>query len=452
MIRTPLILSLSLRLLLLTCLAAGLQWFSPSISSASSLNATRFVHESGLVVLHAQRDSLPLVKAVLLIRSGTVHDPEGLSGLASITASLLTEGTLSMTAEEFSEEVEFIGATIGASASSDSTTYSLHVLKKDIDAGFKLYSDALMNPAFDSEELDRKREIIIGSLELQLENPNYISRRAFMNAVLGSHPYGKNSSGKPESLRAINREHLTEFHKTHFTPANAILAVAGDLTREELERLISTYLAKWTGPKPEKKPLEPTIAHGKSVVLNHMDISQANIYFGHLGVRRSHPDYYALQVMNFTLGGGGFSSRLMDRVRDDLGLAYSIRSTFAPFLHSGVFYVNVQTRNDAAETVIKEVKSIITDIKENGITKEELEASKAFLTGSFPRRLETIGRTAVFLALTDFHNLGLNYQEEYIKTINSLTLLDILDVASRHLRPENSVLSITADLEKAGLK
>ena len=439
----------------------------PCLALAASLDASRTVRKDGLVLLHSERTDLPLVKAILIVRSGALDEPGGLGGLASLTASLLTEGTMTRSAEAFSEEVEFIGAGVSASANRDYITVSLSVLKKDLDKGFELFADALTNPAFLPAELERRREMVIGSLFQSLEDPNYVASRAFMNTVFGGHPYGRNIQGSPGSLARITRDNIAEFHKLHFTPANSILAVAGDLDAGELEALLEKYLGSWsgtfigigigtgtgTGPGtgPEKSELPAPVAPEPESVLNNMDITQANIYLGHLGLRRSHPDYYAVQVMNYAMGGGGFSSRFMDKVRDEMGLAYSIYSTFRPYMRSGVFYVNVQTRNDAATRVVEVIRSIVSDVRDNGITEDELEAAKAYLTGSFPRRLSTTGKTARFLALVEYFDLGLDYPETYINTINALTLEDMREAGRKHLHPARAVLSIAADLEKAGL-
>ncbi len=423
----------------------------PCLALAASLDASRTVRKDGLVLLHSERTDLPLVKAILIVRSGAVDEPGGLGGLASLTASLLTEGTLTRSAEAFSEEVSFIGAGVSASANRDYITVSLSVLKKDLDKGFELFADALTNPAFLLEELERKREMVIGSLLQSLEDPNYIASRAFINTVFAGHPYGRNVQGSPESLARITRDNIAEFHKLHFTPANSILAVAGDLDSGELEALLDKHLGSWEGKRPEKSGLPAPVAPEPERVLNNMDITQANIYLGHLGLKRSNPDYYAVQVMNYAMGGGGFSSRLMDKVRDEMGLAYSIYSTFRPYMRSGVFYVNVQTRNNAATRVVEVIRSIVSDVRDNGITEDELEAAKAYLTGSFPRRLSTTGKTARFLALVEYFDLGLDYPETYINAINALTLEDMREAGRKHLHPARAVLSIAADLEKAGL-
>lgn len=421
-------------------------------ADAVTLDATRTVLPNGLVLLHSERSHLPLVKAVLLVRSGAARDPVEKQGLASITASMLTEGTRDLTSDEFSKELDFIGASIGASASHDTMSVSLSVLSKDIEKGFRLFAGAIRKPAFRSEELKRIKKLQLDSLLSMKEDPDFIASRAFTEKVFGSHPYARYSGGTPESIRSIRRKDLKAFHREHFTPGNSILAVVGDIGREELDSLIERYFGDWEGRDPGLDPLPEPAPGGPSRVLKDMDISQANIFLGHLGIERSHPDYYPVQVMNYSLGGGGFSSRLMDRVRDELGLAYDIRSVFIPYMRSGLFYVNVQTANENAPKVLGEIRGIIDKVRKEGVTAEELEAAKAYLTGSFPRRLDTMGKLAGLLVSVEYFGLGLDYPEKYIAAVNAVTLEDTREAARRHIRPGDFVLSVAGRIEATGLE
>ena len=307
-------------------------------------------------------------------------------------------------------------------------------------------------PAFKSSEIKRKKSLVLDSLNQSLESPAFVASRAFTEAVFGEHPYGRHAPGTPESLRKIKRKDIVEFHRTHYTPGNAVLSVVGDISSEELDALIETYLGRWEGGAPEGGKIEAPAGGKAQRIHKQMDISQANIYFGHLGFERSHPDYYTMVLVNYTLGGGGFSSRLMDRVRDDLGLAYGIHSSFSPYKAGGVFYVAVQTKNEAAGQVEQEIRAIIDSILKEGITAKELEDAKSYYNGSFPRRMDTMAKTASLMAQVELHGMGMDYQKEYLDAINSVTLKHTGEAARRHLRPEDAVVSITADLDKAGLK
>lgn len=422
-------------------------------ADAFALDVNRKLLSNGLTVLHSEKHNIPIVMVTMIIKAGPLDEPKEKAGLANLVAELLDEGTKNRKSSEISEEIEFIGAGLGASAGSDYTTISLSVLKKDIETGFELFSDILLNPVFPQEELDRKRDLIKGSLKQREEDPSFLADRAFNKEVFGEHPYGRLVEGSVETLSAIARDDLVKFHSKHFIPNNAILSVVGDLTQNELDSLIRKYLDSWkisalperqVNPMPEEKTLK--------VVKMEKDVTQATIILGHIGVSRSNPDYYAISVMNYILGGGGFSSRLMQRIRDDMGLAYSVYSFFAPNKEKGVFQAGVQTKNESANTVIKEMLKQIELIREDKVSDQELSDAKAYLTGSFPRRLDTNRKIADFLSTVEFYNLGLDYADKYPSYINAVTKEDVLRVAGKYLDPENFVLVVVANQKKAELK
>jgi zinc protease len=418
----------------------------------AAMDVKKEVLPNGLTVLIVPRHNLPVVKVNLIIKSGATEEPQELAGLASLTASLMNEGTTQRSSEQISEEVEFMGASLGASAAQDYSSVSLSILKKDIDKGFELFSDILLHPTFAQEEINRKVELLKSSFIAREESPGFLAGRAYINEIFEGHPYGRLTSGTSETIQRIKQKDIKKFHKTHFRPNNAILAVVGDISTEEVDALINKYLKKWKKKKVRKTSLPLIKATTHNVIKINRDLTQATIYLGHKGVARDHQDYYALNVMNYVLGGGGFSSRLMDKVRDDMGLAYGIYSSFSASMHGGSFTVKVQTRNDAAQTVIDEVLRQIESIRTDGITAEELEGAKAFMTGSFPRRVDSMGKIASFLAIVEFYGLGLTYPEDYPKLINAITLEDIKRVANTHLSLENYTLVIVADQAKANLK
>lgn len=421
------------------------------------LNADRRVLKSGLTVLHVERDNLPIVRVSLLIRSGAMHEPPELAGLASLTASLLSEGTRSRSAREISSEVEYMGASLGASATDDYTSLSLSVLKKDLNKGFELLTDILLEPTFPRKEVKRKREQVKSALKKSRENPSHLASVAFEEMVYGDHPYGRLVSGDEESLDRIGRRDIRKFYSAHYRPDNAILSVVGMVSPAELDELIAQYLPGWEkadSPGSKDAPAHeapPPLSAGSSTRTIDRELTQANIILGHLGVSRSHPDYYALQVMNYILGGGGFSSRMMDRLRDQLGLTYGVYSSFSAKLDAGAFYVRMQTKNSAASKAMDEIRSMVTAMRDEGVTVDELKGAKAYLTGSFPRRIDTMAEIASFLAQVEFHGLGLDYPQRYAQMINAVTLDEIKRVAQKHLRVEDLVVVVVADLEQAGL-
>ncbi|HCL81042.1 MAG TPA: hypothetical protein DHW81_02070, partial [Nitrospiraceae bacterium] len=362
-------------------------------NNASALEFKKQVLPNGLRVLHAERHGLPVVMVTILIKASPLNEPEDKAGLAYLTSNMLIEGTSKRKAAEISEEIEFIGASLGASTASDYTTISLSVLKKDLENGFELFSDMLLNPSFPADEIKRKKDMIKGSLRQSEDDPSFVARRAFIKEVFGSRPYGRLVNGSAGSIDNIERNDIVNFYRNHYLPGNAILSVVGDLTSAELDALTSKYLSAWKmeteNSKRKYKRGTEKVDKAKKIVIIDKDVTQATIIFGHAGLSRSNPDFYAASVMNYILGGGGFASRLMKSVRDEMGLTYSIYSFFSANKEPGQFEVSVQTKNESAAVVIKEIERQVKKIRTEPVSDQELQDAKAYLTGSFPRRVET---------------------------------------------------------------
>ncbi|MEW6213992.1 MAG: pitrilysin family protein [Nitrospirota bacterium] len=440
------------------------------VRDSVSNGAKRTVFQNGLIVLHSEKHSLPIVMVTLIVKASPLNEPKEKAGLANLTAELLTEGTKNRKSADISEEIEFIGASLGASAGSDYTSITLSVLKKDINKGFDLFSDILLNPVFSQYEIERKRELIKGSLRQGEEDPSFLAERAFKKEVFGDHPYGRLIEGSVETIDNIKREDLIRFYSDYFLPNNSILSVVGDLTEEELNSLIERYLGEWKKHDNRVRRPDTTLYTGsdrspdlsqkvfsdqkkiKKVIKIDKELTQANIILGHIGISRDNPDYYAVSVMNYILGGGGFSSRLMQSIRDEKGLAYDVYSFFTANKESGFFQVGIQTKNESAGIVIAEILRQIERIRKEKVSDEELSDAKSYLTGSFPRRLDTNRKIADFLASVEFYNLGLDYVKKYPNYINSVTKDDVLRVAGKYLDPENYVLVVVADQKKVVLK
>jgi zinc protease len=422
-------------------------------SNADALNAKRSVLPNGLIVLHSENHSLPIVMVTLLVKAGQISEPKDKAGLANLVAELLTEGTKHRTARDISEEIEFIGASLDASAGSDYMIITLSVLKKDIYKGFELFSDILLNPIFPQEEIERKKLLIKGVLRQQEEEPAFLANRAFKKEVCGEHPYGRLIEGSVETIEGIKRNDLLRFYSDYFLTNNSIVSIAGDLTTDELNSLMKKYLSDW---RKVDLPLKTvSLLEGKKikkVVKIERDLTQANIILGQTGISRDNPDYYAISVMNYILGGGGFSSRLMQSIRDNMGLAYDVDSSFISNKEGGMFQVGVQTKNESANLVISEVLKQMERMRKEYVSAEDLSEAKSYLTGSFPRRLDTNRKIADFLAYVEFYNLGLDYVEKYPDYINSVTKEDVIRVARKYLAPENYVLVVVANQKKAMLK
>lgn len=415
--------------------------------------ADREVLANGITLLHAQKTSLPIVTVVVAIKAGSVSEPAEKAGLANLTADLLNEGTKTRTSKEISEAIEFVGGSLTSSGGADYITVSLSVLKKDIALGFDLLSDVILNPVFSDAEVQRRKTSIKNLIIQQKEEPGTIASKAFAEAVFGGHPYGRPVEGTEETLDRIAREDIIAFHQEYYLPNNTIMTVVGDISKDELKSLLGRYFMAWQ--RKDSKPLSPPPLSPEDkpkVVRIQKKLTQANIILGHLGIARDNPDYYAVSVMNYILGGGGFASRLMDNIRDNKGLAYDVHSYFSANKFGGSFQAGLQTKNESANTSIEEVLKEMQRIRTEPVSDKELSDARSYLTGSLPLRIDSNRKIAAFLTSVEFYGLGLDYVDNYRKYIEAVTKDDIQRVAKKYLHPDNYVLVIVADLQKAQLK
>jgi zinc protease len=389
----------------------------------------------------------------VIIKAGAIDDPEEKAGLANMTAVLLDEGTVTRSSTQLADAVDFIGAELSTDGGDDYASASLRVLKKDLSTGLELLSDILIHPSFPEPELDRKRQEILGRLISEKDDPGEVAEKAFDQIVFGPHPYHRPSEGTEQSLPSITRDDVVRFYDQYYGPNNTIMTIVGDITEAEAVEALKTHFGIWT-QKPVPAPtVPPAAALVKPVVkLIDKDLTQANIILGHLGIDRKNPDYYAVSVMNYILGGGGFSSRLMSHLRDNQGLAYSIYSHFQADAYPGSFSVSLQTRTAAAQQAIDGVLAEIRRIRSAPVTDRELEETKAFLVGSFPLRIDTGSKIANFLAQIEYFNLGLDYAERYPKLIGSVTKSDVQRVAKKYLDPDHIALVVVAKQDEAKIR
>lgn len=398
---------------------------------------------NGLIWLFAEAPELPLVTLQLLIKAGTLTEPPAKAGLANLTAQLLLSGTKTKSAAQIAQELDFLGAKLSAGGGNDYATVSLTVLKKDLAAGLNLLKDVLLNPVFAPAEVQRKVAQIKAALTSDEDEPGVVASRTFARKLFGPFPYGRPVRGTLEGLSAISQKDLVKFHRSYYRPNNAILVVGGDLSLEEARRWVSQIFGPWpAAPIPALKlPPLPPLNERKVVVVNK-DITQANIIMGNLGLARGNPDFYACQVMNYILGGGGFASRLLDNIRVNRGLAYSVGSSFSPGLEPGSFAVTLETKNPSAAEAVAQVLAEMESIRQEPVTDSELQDAKSYLIGSFPRKMDSLAKRVSLLGYVEFYGLGLDYPWRYPEIIHNLTPADIQQVAQKYLHPEKYLLVV----------
>jgi zinc protease len=431
-------------------LTAGL---GPATSGAwAAALGQREVLPNGMVLLFAEQRGAPIVAVSMIIQAGAVLDPADKPGVANLVASVMTQGTKTRTAPQISEAVEFLGGTLTVEAGQETTILGLSVLSKDLDLGLDLFADVLLNPVFAPAEIQRKSQEVVAGIKRGQEDPGTVSWQAFMALVFGAHPFGRPVEGTEASVPTITREDLVRFHGDHFRPNKAILAVVGDVRLADLRQKLAAKLGSWQPGGPSVTPLPPPRPVPARVVKTiQREVTQANINLGHLGITRDNPDYYAVQVMNYLLGGG-FNSYLVATIREAKGWAYDVGSYFSPGKIAGEFSVSMQTKNEVADEAIEAALAQMRRIRDQSVSGQELADAKAYLTGSFPLRLDTSSKLASMLASVEFYGLGLDYVDRYPALVNAVTAADVRRVAQKYLDPEKYALAVVADLTKAKIK
>ncbi len=438
------------RTLGLLCLVLCLTFAS---AQAADIIPTRSVTANGMTVLFLEQHFLPTVEINALVKVGSAQDPPDKAGLANLTASLLDEGTLTRTSRQIAEQIDFVGGSLEAHSAEDFTTASTRVLKKDADLGFALLADMLQHPAFHKQEFERVRTQILGEIVSDDDDPGNVAMKAFHQLIFHGHPYSWPAHGTEETLTKITVADIQQFHAREYLPNQTILVIVGDLTQDQAATLVQTHFGSWKKGAPSPYQMKkPASIERKMVQLIEKDLTQSTIVLGHTGISRTNPDYYAVTVMNYILGAGGFSSRLMDSIRDKQGLAYGIMSQFDSRLMPGAFFISLQTRTDVTNQAIAGVLTEIKGMRDAPVTDQELNEAKSFIVGSFPLRVDSSAKLANVLAQVELYNLGLDYFTQYPRAIEKVTKDDVLRVAKQYLDPQHYALVVVGSIAKAKVK
>jgi zinc protease len=391
---------------------------------------------NGLQVVAVLHHEQPAVTMRLLVRAGTSSDPKEKLGLAHLTASLLDQGTTSMSAQEMNDAVDFIGGAMGAGAGTDLTFVNMVVMKDSFDAGLRMLSDMARHPAFAPPDIERQRQQMLSGLQVSAEDPDYIANAVFDRLVYGFHPYGMPENGTARTIAGLTRDDLLEFHTRNFAPNNAILAIVGDVTAEEAFAAAKKVFSDWARRDlPAQTFIEPPDPTRRVIVVNKPDSVQTELRVGHLGIPRKHPDYMAVNLAIRILGGEG-SNRLHQVLRTDRGLTYGAQASMNTLKETGDFEAETNTRSEATGEVLRLIVDEFWRLQRERVGERELDGAKAYLTGSFPITIETPESIAMQVVNVLFYGLPLDQLQNFRERVNAVTVDDIQRVAKTLLRPD----------------
>lgn len=408
-------------------------------SRGHALEASRHTLPNGLRLVILEQSTVPIVTVDCLVDGGARVDPRTQPGLASFTADLLDEGTQQATGPEIARRIDSLGGSLRVGAGQDWIYAGTSVLSRDFRTGLGLVAASLRYPTFPEAEIERIRRETLGAITSSDENPAVIASRTFRGALFGDTPYGHPIIGTPESVRTLSRADIVDFHQRILKPNKTICAVVGDVTEAEVLSQIETAFGDWKGKAYAEVGRAATPPSPRKIAV-FQPTSQASIVIGQLGISRDNPDYFPLLLMNHIFGGGGFTSRLVERVRTKEGLVYSIYSRLSSTRLPGAFRIGLQTKAENAEKAIQIVREELANMHQDGATPEELEAAKDYLTGSFPLRLDSTGKLSGLLAQIEYFDLGDDYISTYTERIRKVTVEEVRSVARKYLRPEGLIV------------
>ncbi|MGY8998529.1 MAG: M16 family metallopeptidase [Rhodospirillales bacterium] len=392
----------------------------------------------------------PIITVDFSFRGGAALDPVGKEGLANLVSATLDEGAGDLKSQVFQKKLEDLAISLSFRFGLDSFSGSLLTLKKNQKTAFELLSLALTKPRFDAEPVERIRSQIIAGIRQKSENPQQIASQVLFAKLFPKHPYGRPSDGTEDTINVIKIADLKVFIEQRLARNNLVISIVGDITETDLKILLNKTFGALPANASLKAIAEVTPNAIKKTIVIQKVIPQSIITFAQPGIKRDHPDFFPAYVMNYILGGGGFSSRLYEEVREKRGLAYSAYSYLAPFDHAGLIIGGAGTANARTGQTVKVLRDEWTKMNELGIKKQELDDAKTYLTGSYPLRFSSSGRIARILTSIQKENLGLDYIKKRNSLIKAVTLEAVNRVATKLLNPNKITMVIVG--EPKGIK
>lgn len=389
----------------------------------------------GITAWLVEDHNIPFTALEIQFKGGTSLEAPDKRGAVNLMTATLEEGAGDMDSQGFAEAREALAADIGFNSGSDSVGVSVRFLTENRDQVVALLREALINPRFDQDAVDRVREQVLSNLRSNEKDPGTIASETFDALAFGDHPYATTGDGTLETVTKLTRDDVVAAHKASLARDRIFVAASGDITAEDLGKLLDELLGELpaTGtPQPGKAPW---LINGGTTVVD-FPTPQSTVFFGQLGISRDDPDFFPAFILNEVMGGGRFTARLMSEVREKRGLTYGIGTYLVGMEHADMLLGQFSASNDKVGEAIKVVKDEWARVVRDGVTPEELEATKTYLTGSYPLRFDGNGPIASILVGMQMDGMPIDYARTRNARIEAVTMDDIRRVAARLFTPE----------------
>ena len=400
----------------------------------------KIVLKNGLTLLLMEKHGVPIVSVAALVKSGAAADPVGQEGLASQTAQLLRKGSKKRSAQQFAADLDFIGGSFESGASADFSIISVEFLTKDLNKGMDLFTDALLQPTFPQEEVDKSLAQSLDGVRGSKDDPRQVLNAYYDAYLYGGRGYGRSAVGDEISLKKITRDSIAKFYAANYAPGNTILAISGEFNSVELRKKLEDTLGAW--PAKAVAPVAiPAIAPAKGkrlLLVDKADATQTYFAFGNVATAVGDPDRVAIRVVN-TIFGGRFTSMLNEAMRVESGLTYGVRSSFDPRKEPGPFGIYTFTKNDSTVQAMDMALAVLHKLHKDGISAEQLASAKSYIKGQFPPTIETSRALAERIASDEFYGLDDSEVNQLEARIDAVTLESARQVIQKHFPEENLV-------------
>jgi len=433
-------------------------WSAPGAEAQLKMPPySRVVLANGLTLLLMEQHEVPIVSFSVLVSAGSVEDPPGKEGLASLTAELLRRGTTTRSSEQLATDLDFLGGLMDFDGGLDFSAGGAEFLAKDTGAGVALLADVLFHPSFPKEEVEKRIQQRVDELKSLKDEPQAVITNYFHAFLFANHPYGRPIDGDEASNAKLTRDDVVGFYQRNYRPEKMRIAVAGDFVQGEMKQLLEKALVMERAATPavsqsqsRPKVPPPQYVRGRKLLLvDKPDATQTFYVLGNIGISRTNADRVPIQLVN-TVFGGRFTSILNDELRVSSGLTYGARSTFGRYLQAGPFAISSFTQNSNTVRALDMTLEVLKRLHTVGLSEEQLKSAKAYIKGQFPPQIETTDHLATLMTQLDFFGLDEREINELFSRIDAVTLQDCKRVIDQYFPKDDLVFALVGKASELG--